>query len=305
MNKFFLIFLTIITGAANFVFANQQAIKMNKLTDEEKNVIINKATEYPFKGIYNKFNEKGLYLCKQCNAPLYRSSDKFDSGCGWPAFDDAITQAVKRTPDADGKRVEITCARCGGHLGHVFEGEMLTKKNTRHCVNSISMIFVPQKFIGTAIVAGGCFWGVEDTMRSLDGVLSVQSGYCGGTLKNPTYRQVCAGGTGHYEAVEILFDTRKVSYEQVLKRFFEIHDFTQTDGQGADIGEQYKSAVFTSDAEQKKAAEKILEQLRQKGFKPATKILNASAFYPAEDYHQRYYERKGTKPYCHIQHKIF
>ncbi len=113
----------------------------NELNDEEKYVIENKGTEYPFTGKYNDFYEKGIFTCKKCNAPLYKSEDKFKSGCGWPSFDDEIKGAVKRVPDRDGRRVEIVCASCGGHLGHVFEGEELTAKNTRHCVNSISLNF--------------------------------------------------------------------------------------------------------------------------------------------------------------------
>lgn len=116
-------------------------MKYNELNDEEKYVIENKGTEYPFTGKYNDFYEKGIFTCKKCNAPLYKSEDKFKSGCGWPSFDDEIEGAVKRVPDRDGRRVEIVCASCGGHLGHVFEGEELTAKNTRHCVNSISLNF--------------------------------------------------------------------------------------------------------------------------------------------------------------------
>ncbi len=120
-------------------------LKLNKLTPQEERVIVYKGTEHPFTGEYDSFFKEGTYVCRRCGTPLYRSTDKFDAGCGWPSFDQEIPGAVKRLPDPDGYRTEIECAACGAHLGHVFTGEHFTQTNTRHCVNSISMKFVPKK----------------------------------------------------------------------------------------------------------------------------------------------------------------
>ena len=280
-----------------------------KLTAEEERVIVHKGTEKPFSGKYTKHPAAGVYACRRCGAALYRSEDKFDSECGWPAFDAEVPGAVRRQTDADGQRTEILCATCGGHLGHVFTGERLTRKNTRHCVNSVSMDFVAEdeldKSFSRAVFAGGCFWGVEYYLQQSFGVIRAVSGYTGGAKEFPSYKQVCGGGTGHIEAVEVLFDPRQTTYETLAKLFFEIHDPTQTDRQGPDIGEQYRSVVYYRDEAQKATAEKLIAQLKANGFKVVTRLEPAAKFWPAEPYHQDYYFNKGTTPYCHAPVKRF
>jgi peptide methionine sulfoxide reductase msrA/msrB len=306
------------TFAMLFLFSqsacNQQVKKMkyNPLTPEEKAVILNKATERPFSGEYEKNYAKGTYVCKQCDAPLYRSDDKFDAHCGWPSFDDEIKGAVKRIPDADGQRTEIVCANCGAHLGHVFLNEGFTPKNTRYCVNSISMKFIPAKQVKesektheTGYFASGCFWGTQYYLMKAPGVISTTVGYMGGHTKNPTYEQVCTGKTGHVETTEVVFDNTKTSYENIVKLYYETHDFTQVGGQGPDIGDQYRSVIFYANEDQKKIAEKYIGILIAKGYKVATLLRPAPEFWKAEDHHQKYYEKKHGTPYCHIYRKIF
>lgn len=303
-----LLLILIFAGMSENSFS-QEKLKFNDLTKAESSVINNKGTEAPFTGKYDKFKEKGTYVCRKCGAALYRSSDKFDSGCGWPSFDDEIKGAVIRIPDPDGMRTEIECASCGAHLGHVFTGERLTSKDVRHCVNSVSLEFVPAQLdagrYGTAIFAGGCFWGVEYFLQKEPGVISVTSGYTGGYVKNPTYQQVCTGNTGHAEAIKIVYDPQKTSYERLLKLFLEIHDPTQVGGQGPDIGDQYRSEIFYLNDDQKTAAETDLKLLKDKGYKVATVVTKASEFYPAEAYHQDYYFKNGKTPYCHAYTKRF
>ncbi len=281
--------------------------KYNTLTPEEELVILHKGTERPFTGKLLNNKSAGIYLCKRCDAPLYRSEDKFDSHCGWPSFDDEIADAVKRVPDADGRRTEIICAGCGAHLGHVFLNEGFTEKQTRHCVNSISMKFVPSDNpnLRKAYFASGCFWGAEYYFMKAKGVKETSVGYMGGHVKNPTYEQVCQKNTGHLETTEIVFDISITNYEEMVKLFFEIHDFTQTNGQGPDIGPQYLSAIFYSNEEEKNIAQKYIDILTGKGYKVATTLKPTSIFWKAEDYHQQYYENKGDRPYCHKRTKIF
>ncbi len=303
--------------AALAVQQGDKQVSYRELTPEEKYVIIDKGTEAPFIGKYLNNKEAGTYVCKRCGAPLYRSSDKFDGHCGWPSFDDEIPGAVKRLPDADGVRTEIICANCGAHLGHVFTGEGLTDKNIRHCVNSISLVFVPvaakadpndpnnKSTTPKAYLAGGCFWGVDYWFRSAPGVISVRAGFMGGNVKHPTYEQVCTGTTGHTETVEVVFDPNKTTYEGLAKLFFEIHDPTQRNRQGPDVGYQYRSAVFYVDQQQKEIANRLIDLLRKKGLKVVTSVEPAREFWPAENYHQDYYGKNGGTPYCHLRTKRF
>ena len=291
---------------------------LKKLTAEEERVIVRKGTERPFTGEYYNHFEKGAYTCKRCGAKLFESSSKFPTTCGWPSFDDQIKGAVTMQPDADGVRTEIICTNCGAHLGHVFTGEHITPKDTRYCVNSISMNFVPAggpvplakdqaaaPQTERAIFASGCFWGTEYYLQKAPGVLSTTVGYTGGHVDNPTYKQVCTDKTGHAEAVEVTYDPSKTSYEQLARLFFETHDFTQLNRQGPDIGTQYRSAIFYLDEKQKQIAAGLVQTLKSKGFDVKTEIAPAGTFWPAEQYHQDYYKNNGKTPYCHVYRKIF
>jgi peptide methionine sulfoxide reductase msrA/msrB len=288
---------------------SQEKLKYYNLTKSESSVINEKGTERPFTGKFYKHSEKGTYICKKCGSALYHSSDKFASDCGWPSFDDEIAGAVNKYPDPDGMRTEIVCANCEAHLGHVFTGERLTPKNVRHCVNSVSLDFIPAILpagrYGIAVFAGGCFWGVEYFLQKEPGVISVTSGYTGGDIKNPTYKEVCTGNTGHAEAVKVIYNPAKTSYEKVLKLFLEIHDPTQIGRQGPDIGDQYRSEIFYLNDDQKIIAEKNLNILKSKGMKIATAVTKGSEFYEAEKYHQDYYFNNGKMPYCHGYTKRF
>lgn len=304
------------------------------LTPEEVRVIVYKGTERPFSGRFWNHHEAGTYLCRRCGAPLFRSEAKFDSGTGWPSFDEACPGAVREVPDADGERVEIVCARCEAHLGHVFRGEGFTPKDTRYCVNSVSLDFVggpareersgseasssPSPAAGSltreapvstlseeAFFAGGCFWGVEYWFDQHPGVLFAESGYMGGSKDYPTYEDVCTGRTGHAETVRVVFDPTRTSYEEMARLFFEIHDPTQVNRQGPDVGEQYRSVVFYRDEEQRAVAERLIAALKARGLRVATRLEPAGRFWRAEEYHQDYYRKTGKQPLCHTRVERF
>lgn len=282
--------------------------KTASLTPLAKKIIADKATEYPHSGEYNSIVNHGTYLCRRCGLALFRGESQFSAGCGWPSFDEEIQGAVKREPDEDGQRTEIVCSRCVAHLGHLFIGESLTSKNLRHCVNSASIDFVVNDHVmdtEEAIVAGGCFWGIDYFLKQIPGVLKVEVGYTGGHTLTPNYDEVCTGMTGHYEAARVIFDRFQTDYHQVIKRFFEIHDPTQPFGQGPDLGHQYQSAVFYYNQQQLQDAESLIQMLKKRGYDVVTCLLVAQTFWPAEGYHQDYYSKHHKLPYCHSPENRF
>ena len=284
-------------------FKNQNQI--GHLTPEEERVIVHKGTEAPFSGKYDKFFEEGTYFCRRCGTPLYTSSSKFNSGCGWPSFDQEISGAVKHIPDPDGQRTEIICNKCGAHLGHVFKGEKLTPKNIRHCVNSLSLTFVPKKkdTKEEIVFGGGCFWCIEAVFQMLKGIVSVTSGYAGGTLPNPTYKDVSSGSTGHAEVVKVEFDPAVITLEDLLAVFFTTHDPTTRDRQGNDVGTQYRSVIFYTTSEQKEIIENFINKLKADKVFDApvtTHVAPLPVFYPAEKHHQNYYRSNQQQGYCQV-----
>lgn len=280
-----------------------------KLTPEQYYILREKGTERPFTGEFVFTKDKGTYKCAGCGEALFTDDMKFDSHCGWPSFDKEIAggKIVQTTDNSHGmQRTEITCAKCGGHLGHIFDdGPTATGK--RYCVNSGSLSFEPkvktdEKSKEEVItLGGGCFWCIEAIFEELNGVKKVESGYSGGKTLNPTYKEVCGGNTGHAEVVQITYDSKIISLEELLEVFFTLHDPTTLNRQGADVGTQYRSAIFYHNTAQKETAEKVLATLNQnKVFSSpiVTEVTAFSTFYKAENYHQQYYILNKEEPYC-------
>lgn len=280
-------------------------MEFRELTPEEAAVIVHKGTEAPYSGEYDRFDDEGIFACRRCGAFLCRSEAKFDAHCGWPSFDEEILGAVERIPDADGMRTEIACRRCNAHLGHVFTGERMTSKDTRHCVNSLSMKFIPNSQVESgaeyAYFGGGCFWCTEAAFRMIRGIISVVPGYAGGTMEHPTYESVSSGATGHAEVVRIGFDPTRIAYEALLDVFFLSHDPTTPNRQGNDSGTQYRSIILTESDLHFELAEMSVETLGREGSFSSpivTEIRSLEKFYEAEEYHHDYFSVHREAAYC-------
>jgi peptide methionine sulfoxide reductase msrA/msrB len=303
------------SGYDTTLLPREKVAELARKLDPETFRVTQKAdTERPFCGTLVDNKKEGVYTCVVCGLPLFSSEHKFDSGSGWPSFFrefDPDHVSRQRDESHGMERVEINCARCGAHLGHVFDdGPKPTGE--RHCLNSASLRFhekgaelpATSRPVRTEVAyfAGGCFWGLEHYFQQGPGVIDAVSGYMQGSVEKPTYKDVCNDDTGHAETVKVVFDTQRISYRRLLEAFFVMHDPTQLNRQGPDYGEQYRSGIWYTSEDQKREAESYVRELqssgRFEGRKIVTQLEPAKTFYPAEEYHQDYIGKTGRA--CHV-----
>jgi peptide methionine sulfoxide reductase msrA/msrB len=299
-----------------------------ELSTEQFNVTQQCGTEPPFRNAYWNNHKPGIYVDVVSGQPLFSSLDKFDSGTGWPSFTQPLkgTDVVEKTDSTLGmERTEVRSSLADSHLGHVFN-DGPAANGLRYCINSAALNFIPvdemdqagygqylEPFVKaglvkapvheTAILAGGCFWGMEEIIRKIPGVVKTTVGYSGGTTPDPTYEDVCTGTTGHAESIQVVFDSTRLSYETLLDYFFRMHDPTTLNRQHNDVGTQYRSAIFYTTDEQKQTAERVKARWDKSGKfnRPiTTEITAAKTFYPAEDYHQKYLVKHPGGYTCHV-----